>query len=377
MAVFGEFPAFEPGAYTFLLDYSAWGEGDGMEHRNSTLISEPGLSLRDPSMRVAALDTIAHEFFHTWNVERIRPAGLEPFDLTRENITCCLWLAEGFTQYYGELLQVRVGAMQDPPLTYAARLIASPARSIRSAVEMSEHAPFADAATSIDRNDDSRTFMSYYEVGAAVALAMDLTIREKTAGRASLDDFMRLLWQRFGKTAEARPGYVGRPYTLQDLRATLGEVLNDRALADQFFDRYVQGHDVADYQALLAPAGFAVKPRSPGESSAGEFQVQDTAGGLLVAGLVPFGTPAYDAGLDLGDVITSIDGQRASSATWAALRRRAPGSSVPITIKRRDGKLSQATLTMRADPAVVIEDQAPLTPAQTAFRKAWLGSRIR
>ncbi|HEY4352694.1 MAG TPA: hypothetical protein VGN31_15790, partial [Paraburkholderia sp.] len=104
MAVYGEFPKYEPGYYTFLLDYVPWGDGDGMEHRNSTAVSQPGLSLKTPQGRTQALSTISHEYFHNWNVERIRPAGLEPFDFTRENITCCLWLAEGFTQYYGPLL---------------------------------------------------------------------------------------------------------------------------------------------------------------------------------------------------------------------------------------------------------------------------------
>ena len=87
MAVYGEFPKYEPGYYTFLLDYVVWGDGDGMEHRNSTSISSPGLSLKTPQGRNQALGTISHEFFHNWNVERIRPAGLEPFDFTRANVT--------------------------------------------------------------------------------------------------------------------------------------------------------------------------------------------------------------------------------------------------------------------------------------------------
>src|SRR4029079_374270 len=95
--------------YTFLLDYVSWGAGDGMEHRNSTSISSPGLPVRTPQGRQQALGTISHEFFHTWNMERIRSVGLEPFDFTRENVTCCLWVGEGFTQYYGPLLTARAG----------------------------------------------------------------------------------------------------------------------------------------------------------------------------------------------------------------------------------------------------------------------------
>jgi predicted metalloprotease with PDZ domain len=104
-AVYGEFPRFEPGTYTFLLDYLSDDDGDGMEHRNSTVITSGDAgAIASPEARVRAMNTISHEFFHAWNIERIRPAGLEPFDFTRANITCCLWLGEGFTQYYGTLL---------------------------------------------------------------------------------------------------------------------------------------------------------------------------------------------------------------------------------------------------------------------------------
>jgi predicted metalloprotease with PDZ domain len=380
MMVFGEFPKFEPGYYTFLLDYSAWGDGDGMEHRNSTMISEPGLSLRDPNNRRAALDTISHEFFHTWNVERIRPVGIEPFDFSRENITCCLWLAEGFTQYYGELLQVRAGFSSAPPVGYASGLLNRTARNVRSAVQMSEQAAFADAATEIDRNVRSRTFISYYDYGAAVALGLDLSIRRRTGGVSTLDDYMRQLWQQFGRSAEARAGYVGRPYSLKDLRDVLGALVNDREFADTFFDKYVEGREAADYAALLGQAGYVIRPRFPDAGSVGSFPTQQANGGVLVNGLVPFGTPAYDAGLDLGDVILTIGGEPATTASWNALRQKKPGDSVALTIRRRDGKTVEATLAITADPAMMIDDLATggtMTADQKAFRAAWLGTKVK
>lgn len=376
--VFGEFPRFEPGAYTFLLDYSASAAGDGMEHRNSTFISEPGLSLRDPGNRRAALDAISHEFFHAWNVERIRPAGLEPFDFTRENITCCLWVAEGFTQYYGELLQVRAGFSDNVPVDYAAELLNLPARHIRSVVQMSEEAPFADAATSIDRTDFSRTFISYYDFGAAVALALDLSIRQRTAGATTLDDFMRLMWQRFGRTAENRAGYVGRPYTLTDLRDALAEVVKDRAFANEFFDKFVEGREAADYAALLATAGYSLHLRFPDRGWIGNVPTREAGGALSVTGLAQFGTPIYEAGLDLGDVILTIDDKPATQAAWTAIATRKPGETVALTVRRRDGKAIAATLTVKADPAVMIDDLAKtgtLTPEQRAFRDSWLGAK--
>src|SRR5581483_3896162 len=142
--VFGEFPQYEPGYYTFLADYLPWAHGDGMEHRNSTVMTA---SRSIATSRTALLDTVAHEFFHCWNVERIRPQGLEPFDFERANMTDSLWLAEGFTQYYGPLMLQRAGLID---LGETAGTIAglvntvelSPAHEFRSAVDMSRMAPF-------------------------------------------------------------------------------------------------------------------------------------------------------------------------------------------------------------------------------------------
>ena len=142
--VFGEFPVFEPGHFTFLLDLVPWGQSDGMEHRNSTSIAIPGLSIETSQGRRLALSVIAHEFFHVWNAERIRPADLEPFDFTRANVSCCLWFAEGFTDYYGDLSLVRADLAGEAPVSPVADVANRSGRLVRSAVQMSEHAPFVD-----------------------------------------------------------------------------------------------------------------------------------------------------------------------------------------------------------------------------------------
>src|SRR6266404_5778311 len=194
MQVFGEFPQYEPGSYTFLLDLLPWDGGDGMEHRNSTCITGRG-TLKTAQGRNQAMGVISHEFFHNWNVERIRPVGLEPFDFSRANITCCLWLAEGFTQYYGPLLLKRAGLSENGPANAPNQIINGSGRMVRSAVEMSEWAAFADAARSVDPTDQSRTFISYYTYGSAIALALDLSLREVSQGKLSLDDFMKMMWK--------------------------------------------------------------------------------------------------------------------------------------------------------------------------------------
>ena len=379
--VFGEFPAFEPGHYTFLLDYVPWVDEDAMEHRNSTYISAPDVSLATEAGRQAALDAIAHEFFHVWNVERIRPVGLEPFDFTRQNITCCLWLAEGFTEYYGPLILKRAGFRSSIPLTPVITAMTHPGRLVRSAVEMSEHGPFADAGVANDVVDRSRTFISYYTHGAALALALDLSIRDITRGRLSLDDFMRRLWTVYGAPTPARAGDVARPYALDDLRRELGALVGDASFADAFFERHIEGREVPDYARLLALAGFELRPSAPGRGWIGSFSVEEVPGGLSIGtgwatGLVPFGTPAYDAGLDRGDVIRSIDGQPATAAAWNALGRRRAGERVTLVVRRRDGREFTMEITLAADPSVSLVPAvgtAAGTEDSRRFRAAWLG----
>ena len=154
--VFGEFPGYEPGSYTFIADYLPYASGDGMEHRNSTVMTSSATHSREP--RRGLLDTVAHEFFHGWNVERIRPRSLEPFDFERANMSGELWLAEGFTQYYGPLALSRAGLadLRDDRRTFAELIrqsSSSPGRDVRSAEEMSRMAPFTDGGRTIDPHE--------------------------------------------------------------------------------------------------------------------------------------------------------------------------------------------------------------------------------
>ena len=380
--IFGELPVFEPGHYTFLIDLVEWSHSDGMEHRNSTSIAIPGLSIGTPDTRKLALPAIAHEFFHVWNVERIRPTDLEPFNFTRASVSCCLWFAEGFTDYYADLSLVRAGLADEAPVSVVASVGNRSGRLVRSAVQMSEYAPFADRAVSVDKTDSERSYVSYYQHGHALALALDLSLRGRSGGRRSLDDFMRRMWQDFGRPAASRPGYVSRPYTLADLRAALIAVSGDRRFADEFFDRFVEGREWPDVGALLSQAGFVLQSMAPDRGWIGDVPVSSVAGGLAVGHgrggrtLVPFGTPLYDAGIDLDDVITQIDGQPATPLAWTAIAQRKPGDPVSLTVRRRDGQIVSTTATLAADPRVLVlpVEAAGLSPtaSQRAFRDAWL-----
>ena len=381
-AVYGEYPAYEPGSYTFLADYLPWASGDGMEHRNSTVMTS---SQSIASSRIGLLDTVAHEFFHGWNVERIRPQGLEPFDFDRANLTDSLWLAEGFTEYYGGLILQRAGLTD---LSRFARTVSGfvdsvtndPGRSVRSAVEMSHMAPFIDGGLTIDRPNWTNTVISYYTFGGAIALALDLSLRERSGGTRSLDGFMRAMWQRFGKPGGAREGYVDRPYSIADAESTLAQVSGDRAFAREFFSRYIEGRDVADYRRLLATAGFAVRKRFPGAAWMGNIRLE-SRNGSRVADLIVPGSPAYGAGLERDDELRQIDGRsvRSDDDVSAVLQRHHPGDSIAVIFANRTGLARTAAVTLVENPeleVVPVESTGgTLTAAERSLRQSWLTSR--
>jgi predicted metalloprotease with PDZ domain len=243
---------------------------------------------------------------------------------------------------------------------------------------MSELAPFVDAATSIDRTSFDNTFISYYTWGSVIGLGLDLTLRERSDGRVTLDHFMRALWQTHGRPGGRKQGAVDRPYTLDDLKAALASIAGDAAFASEFFARYVEGHEVVDFAHLLSLAGIVLRPVAPGQATAGAFRLLDSPTGPRVLNAVPFGSPAYEAGLDRDDAIVSVGGVRiANAASWSQqLQRRKPGEPVTIEFRRR-GETVSASMRLAEDTrlhAVPAEDLGQtLTAAQRAFRDAWLG----
>jgi predicted metalloprotease with PDZ domain len=379
-AIYGEFPEYEPGTYTFLADYLPYASGDGMEHRNSTVMTANATIRRD---RTQLLDTAAHEFFHCWNVERIRPQSLEPFDLDRANMSSELWLAEGFTQYYGPLVLERAGLVDLPStlgtLTSLVDGVTNgPGRLVRSAEESSRMAPFIDGGRPLDRVNWRTTVVSYYTFGAAVALALDLELRARSDSRTTLDDYMRAMWQQFGKPGGTRPGLVDRPYTDADAETVLAEVSGDRAFAHDFFARYVHGHEAADYGPLLARAGLLLRRRNSGRAWWGDVDIAFENGAARVAALVPPHSPAYDAGLEQDDELRTLDGERIGSADQVvrALSRHRPGDSIDVGFADRTGEVRHASLTLAADPHLEIvpveTSGGSLTPAERSFRARWL-----
>jgi predicted metalloprotease with PDZ domain len=383
-AIFGELPAFEA-PYTFISDFLPWAMSDGMEHRNSTIVTEPA-GLRVPDEQSGALSAAAHEFFHSWNVERIRPQSLEPFKLDAPNPSGELWFAEGFTNYYGSLTLQRAGLSGIDEfaggLGHALDIvIRSPARKYRSAEEMSRHAQFVDQAVWPDPTNGDNTYISYYHWGSVIGLGLDLSLRARTDHKVTLDDYMRRMWQEFGRVTPAIEGVVARPYTMQDLRNVLADVSGDRAFADDFFDRFVQGREALDYAPLLARAGMILRKRSPGRSWIGDLSFDFSNGTPRIAMPTVEDTPVYIAGLDRDDELVSFDGIAVTgpSRLEEAVQRRRPGDKVRLSIRRRGMAEEELTLTVGEDPRLqlipVERTGRQLTAAERAFRSAWLGSR--
>ncbi len=368
MRVFGEPPRYDVGSYTFIADYLPWASGDGMEHRNSTIISSTGSLARNMG---GLLQTLAHEFFHSWNVERIRPVGLEPFDFTRANMTDGLWFAEGFTNYFGPLAVARAGITPLEDFAHALGrpidfVINSPARAFFSPAEMSMQAPFVDAATAIDPNNRGNTYISYYTWGSVVAAGLDLTLR--TRGH-TLDELMRLMWVRYGKTEI--------PYRVADIERALADLTHDPGFARRFFDHYVRGREVPDFASLLPQAGLLLRPAHQEAATLGPLRLDYATDGARITSNTQIGSPVYDAGLDAGDVITRLDGQPlgADSVVQAILAAHHPGDQVPVEYLSR-GASRTANITLGVDPRLEVvtfeEAGRPVTDEVRRFRADWL-----
>ena len=382
-AVFGELPDFEPGHYTFLFDLLPWDDGDGMEHRNSTSIS--GRATLAANMK-GVLGTGAHEFFHCWNVKRIRPASLEPFNFEDANISGELWLAEGFTNYYGHLAMIRSGIDEDP-LASVGRwmysldgLLFSPGTKFRSAVDMSRLAPFVDGTRSVDPTYWENTDYSYYPFGDVIALGLDLTLRSRSDSKITLDDFMRAMWRVHGKPAGPAPGLVAHPYTMADVRARLAEVSGDKAFADDFVRRYIEGTEKVDYAPLLLRAGFVLRKANAGHATLGSIRVERRGSSTYVIAPTIIGSPAYMAGLDEKDELISIAGNtiNAQDDIGKAIASKKPGDAVELVFRRR-GQEVHANATLAEDPwleiVAVEKTGGTLTDEQRRFRDSWLQSK--
>ncbi|OAV44220.1 M61 family metallopeptidase [Lewinella sp. 4G2] len=365
--IFGELPEFDYGRYTFLCAYNPWIGGDGMEHRNSTICSAP-LSLADAAERL--IGTVSHEFFHCWNVERIRPASLEPFHFDHANRSGELWFAEGFTSYFDDLTLVRAGILtaedyaegMTRQLNY---VLNSPGRNHRGPIAMSQQAPFVDAATANDPDNFGNTFVSYYSYGSTIGLALDLELRRR--GKR-LDDLMELMWTRYGKPEI--------PYHIRDIQLALGAVAGDQEWASSWFERHIYNSELPDLAVGFADYGFTLRQAEPDSVGFYGLRLRERDGTLTVARPLPENSPLYAAGLDRGDEIIALNGTSiASMEDWeAAVDQLKIGQAYTLKFEHL-GQEKEGSFTAVASPELILEVDEKVKKKVARQRAAWLGAQ--
>ena len=357
--IMGELPKFDFGEYTFLACYMPQVNGDGMEHRNSTVMtSNRSLSRGGIEQNIG---TVSHEFFHCWNVERIRPESLEPFNFEKANMSGALWFAEGFTNYFDALALTRAKIwnldqfLQNETSTFN-YVWNSPGIKYFNPIEMSQQAPFVDAATSIDPNNRENTYISYYSYGEMLGFALDLKLRE--VGK-SLDGYMRAVWQKYGKTEI--------PYKIEDLRTILS-TYSSQALAKEYFDNYIYNSKIPNYGALLNVVG--IKLEKEDEISWGAY----IRWGKIISNPYENST-AYLTGLQLGDTIVKIDATDINQEDDLnmMIKNLDPDMKHSVVVERFD-KTVELPLILKTWPnyRLVPIEETLLTTEQKEARDLWL-----
>ena len=359
-AVFGELPAFDYGEYTFLGCYIPNATGDGMEHRNSTIVTSTR-SLADGADR--NIGTVSHEFFHCWNVERIRPQSLEPFNFEAANMSGELWFAEGFTSYYDDLTLTRAGLITQEDyikgLTGTFNYVwNSPGRQFFNPIEMSYQAPFVDAARSVDDINRGNTFISYYSYGSMLGLALDLSLRVENL---NLDDYMKQVWKTYGKTETY--------YTIVDLQQTL-KAYAGAEFGDAFFNNYIYKSGMPDFESLFKTVGVQLQQNTDQPAFGLRLKNQVITSNTMV------GSGAYAAGLEKGDKLLKIDGIEINETSDlnTVLGTVKPNQTIDV-VYERFGKLRIVKLTLDADTSYAISSLNDLSEAAKANRDAWLGAK--
>ena len=414
--------------YLFLV--MAVGDGyGGLEHRASTALICSRDDLPWPGMRGTPsgyqtfLGLASHEYFHTWHVKRIKPARFAPYDLDREVYTDLLWVFEGFTSYYDDLTLVRSGAIDEAAylklLAQAMQRVASnPGRRLQSVAESS-----FDAWIKYYRPDENtqNAVSSYYVKGSLVALCLDLLIRERTQGQRSLDDVMRLLWQRYGqgfydtdtqrtgsragKTAGVK-GSAGRSRSVATKTAARAShrTVEETASPDTALDvvqkgttgrgvgeadmpaliqeatgldlrrqirSWAYGTEELPLARLLKPMGLAVITERPEDVRVSLGMRTGMRDGELTILTAERDGPATAAGLSAGDHLVAVDGLRCTEGRLKTLlARKAPGETVLVAAFRRDELLMATVGLVEAPGTIRLEAQF----GAHAMRAAWLGT---
>ena len=356
--------------YLFIALHADKGYG-GLEHRDSTALLYPGDAyITEDDGYENFLTLSSHEHFHVWNIKRIRPAALGPFPYTQEAYTRALWVVEGCTSYYQNVVVRRADLITPERFLELlgkryGKLMQIPGRLVHPLEESS-----FDAWIKLYRPDEStvNTTVSYYLKGELAAALLDLTIRDRTDGARSLDHLMQLLWARYRED--------GAGYDESQLQAWAEQIAGGSL--QEFFDRTMRGTDELDLNAALQPFGLQVEPHdhTPGQAWLG--LKHSASGDRVMVDHVLTDSPAERAGVNPGDELVALGHQRVARDTLSNLLKvRAPGDSDPLHVFRR-GQLLELELTLGEQP---VQEYAitPLdnpTERQLTLRRGWLNGDL-
>ncbi len=351
--------------YLFLLHLSGSGYG-GLEHKDSCTLNYPRFGFRDREKYQRFLQLVAHEFFHLWNVKRIRPKALEKFDYERENYTTSLWFCEGTTSYYDILIPLRAGIYKRK--TYLKNLSKDvnryfniPGRNVQPLGESSY-----DAWIKLYRRDaySDNNQISYYLKGQLVSLLLDLLIRAKHDNTKSLDDVMRIMWQRFGQDE------IG--FSETNLRDVIAEVADENL--DNFFSRYIESTEELPFDDYLDPFGLYLKTVEEKDVPYLGIKVQSNSNKETIS-FVESQSPAAIAGIDAKGELLAINGSRAGArARKERLKDYQANDTIQVTVFHQDElKTLPVTLAQPQPSSYEVAIKNNLSDKQKHNLIGWLG----
>jgi predicted metalloprotease with PDZ domain len=350
-AVFGDIP-YEKYVYFYFFRPAESNASGALEHLNSFVAFAPPGEYATPERLIG---TAAHEFFHLWNVKRLRPAEMWPYDYSRENETPLLWVSEGFTNYYSSLTLYRAGII--PESEFLDRRM-SVAAGIENNDVRNYISPASSSVSTWIGYDTPQPFeISYYAQGENLGALLDLSIRHDTGGRAGLDDVMRGLYNDFYKR--------GKGFTTDDMIAVLNSITKKDHT--DFYRRYVFGTDVPDYKTIYGYAGYKVEENARAVPEFG-FDARFRNDGLYLLA-IETGGPAEKAGLRVDDVVHKVDGQPVRSIDFDTMA----GKTLKLTVQRDGADIELPyTVGSRSTNWYSLVDMPNPTPEQRQVREAWL-----
>ncbi|MFT5223047.1 MAG: putative metalloprotease with PDZ domain, partial [Glaciecola sp.] len=363
--LFGELPVKDK--YTFISVGSDQGAG-GLEHRDGSVLMMPVTTFQELDRLTTYQSLVAHEYLHLWNVKRLVPVALINPDLTTPAHTESLWVAEGWTAFYDEVLPVRAGVWTAPAYlamaaTQAHSVLQRPGAQLQS-VRRASHEAWVKQY--IRDENTPNVGVNYYGHGAVLAWCIDLLIREAAPGGAGLDDAFRLLWQRFGRT--------GRGYTERDVQDAVNEAAGTNL--DAFFDEYVEAPSLPPIKALVDVVGLRFAPATENLVPHLGAVVADENGLVRLTNVLR-GGPAWEAGLSGGDLLLSLNGQRVGVGRLDVhLFALTPGEPVDVAVFRGSRMLHHTVhLGTHQAPDRLVRVPAPDDRQRAAYR-SWLGANL-